>query len=421
MRPVLRAEGLGKMFLHRGRHPTTFRGFVEGGWRQMREAEQFWALREVSFDVAPGEMLGVIGHNGSGKSTLLRLLGGVMRADEGRITALAPVNGLLDLNTGMHLDLTGRENIHISGVLAGLLRSEVRDRLDDIVAFAELEGFIDEPVRTYSAGMRLRLGFAIAVHVAPRILLIDEVLAVGDAAFQRKCIARIRQFKKDGCAIVFITHDMSQVEQVCDRVIWMDHGRIRAEGTPADIVSAYQSAMLNASRARTRRDQPATTTVQGRALVAGENRVGSGEVTLERVRLLGREGADAAKIAPGQTLILQARVALRAAVPSAYFSVTISDAAGGVCFDTNSQVDSIALPVLKGGEVIELVFERLDLSPGTYSISVGLWQTDWSHAYDYHSGAYALEVAGGTATKGVIAPPRRWAIHADEGDPLKAR
>lgn len=411
MPPVLRAEGLGKMFLHRGRHPATFRGFVEGGWRQMRASEWFWALRDVSFSVAPGEMLGVIGHNGSGKSTLLRLLGGVMRADEGALETRAPVNGLLDLNTGMHLDLSGRENVHISGVLAGLLRSEVRDRFDDIVAFAELDAFIDEPVRTYSAGMRLRLGFAIAVHVHPRILLIDEVLAVGDVAFQRKCIDRIRRFKEDGCAIVFITHDMSQIAQVCDRAMWMDHGRVRAIGTPSEIVSAYQSAMLDASRALTRQDATATTTFQGRPLIAGENRIGSGEVTVENLRLLGRDGVLSARIAPGQGLIVQARIALQKAVTSAYFSVTISDAAGAVCFDTNTQVDDIALPPLRGGEAIELEFERLDLAPGTYSISVGLWHADWTHAYDYHIGAYVLEVEGGIATKGMIAPPRRWKIH----------
>ncbi len=411
MPQVLSADGLGKMFVHRGRHPMSFRGFVEGGWRRMRASERFWALRDVSFSVSKGEMLGVIGHNGSGKSTLLRLLGGVMQPDEGKIDTRAPVNGLLDLNTGMHLDLSGRENVHISGVLAGLLRSEVRDRFDDIVAFAELDGFIDEPVRTYSAGMRLRLGFAIAVHVRPQILLIDEVLAVGDVAFQRKCIDRIRRFKEDGCAIVFITHDMSQVAQVCDRALWMDHGRVRALGTPSEIVSAYQSAMLEASRALTRQDGAATTTFQGRPLIAGENRVGSGEVMLEDVRLLGRDGTESGRIAPGQGLIVQTRVVLHKVVPTAYFSVTISDTAGAVCFDTNTQVDDIALPPLKGGEAIELEFERLDLAPGTYSISVGLWHADWTHAYDYHAGAYVLEVAGGVATKGTIAPPRRWKIH----------
>lgn len=411
MAPVLRAEGLGKMFLHRGRHPTTFRQFVEGGWRRLGAAERFWALRNVGFAVAPGEMLGVIGHNGSGKSTLLRLLGGVMQPDEGRVEALVPVNGLLDLNSGMHLDLSGRENILISGVLAGLLRSELRALFDEIVAFAELEGFIDEPVRTYSAGMRLRLGFAVAVHVRPRILLIDEVLAVGDAAFQRKCIDRIRRFKEEGCAIVLISHDMAQVGQVCDRALWLERGEVRAAGPASDIVTAYQSALLVASRRLTPSDAPGATTFQGRPLVPGENRIGSGEITLENVRLLRRDGAVAGTIEPGQALVVQARVAIHRAVPPVRFSLTIADPSGAVCFDTNSQVDGVELAAFRGGEVIELEFDRLDLSPGSYAISVGLWQADWSHAHDYHAHAYTLEVAGGIATKGVIAPPRRWSVH----------
>ena len=410
MQPILRAEGLSKAFLHRGRHPMTFRSFVEGGWRAAGRAERFWALRGVGFDVAPGEMLGVVGHNGSGKSTLLRLLGGVMQPDEGRIEARAPGNGLLDLNTGMHLDLSGRENILISGVLAGLLRSEVRARFDDIVAFAELEPFIDEPVRTYSAGMRLRLGFATAVHVRPRILLIDEVLAVGDAAFQRKCVQRIGQFRAEGCAIVFISHDMGQVEQICDRAIWLDHGHVRASGSAAEVVSAYKSTLMEASRKLTRPDGPQAVTFQGRTLVAGENRIGSGEVTLEQVRLLGPDGAATGAITKGQGLVVQARVRVHRPVPPPYFSITIADAGGRLCFDTNSQVDGIALPDLKGGETIELDLERLDLSPGTYSFSLGLWQSDWTHAYDYHSDAYLLEVSG-AASKGPVAPPRKWVIH----------
>lgn len=415
MEPMLRVEEVGKWFLHRGRHPTTFRAFVEGGWRRAGAAERFWALRGVSFTVASGEMLGIVGHNGSGKSTLLRLLGGVMRPDEGRVEARAPVNGLLDLNTGMHLDLSGRENILIGGVLAGLLASEVRACFDAIVAFAELEGFIDEPVRTYSAGMRLRLGFAIAVHVRPRILLIDEVLAVGDAGFQRKCIDRIRQFRQEGCAIVLISHDMAQVEQNCDRVLWMERGRIRASGTPREVLAAYRSAMLDASRALTPVDAAAETTFQGRSLIAGQNRIGSRAVALRSVRFCGPDGAPSDRIATGDGLTVQARIEAERPVAGAHFSITIEDAAGAVVFDTNSQVDSVGLPELRGGEAIELSFERLDLAPGPYQVSVGLWQKDWDHAYDYHRAAYTIEVAAGPQTKGPLAPPRRWVIHKAAG------
>ena len=251
MERALRLENLGKKFRHRTNDtPNTFRGWVEGGWRTRRQ-ENFWALRGITLDVAPGEMLGVIGRNGSGKSTLLRLLGGVMRADEGRVVAAGPVNGLLELNTGMHPDLTGRENIIINGVLAGLLKQEVQERMESIIAFAELEEHIDDPVRTYSSGMKLRLGFAVAVNVDPNILLIDEVLAVGDLGFQQKCLARIREFKSRGCAIVLISHDMTQVKAMCDRALWIDRGQLQALGQPHEVISEFEASMSKETLRRT--------------------------------------------------------------------------------------------------------------------------------------------------------------------------
>ncbi|WP_245916063.1 ABC transporter ATP-binding protein [Merismopedia glauca] len=213
------------------------------GWRGVRSNDYFWALRDVSFTVAPGEMLGVVGRNGAGKSTLLRLLGRVGRPDEGNIVLNGRVGALLDLGAGFHTDLTGRENVFVNAVVAGLLQREVRRQFDSIVEFAEIAQFIDNPIRTYSTGMMMRLAFSVAVHTHPAILLVDEHLSVGDQAFQNKCLDRIAQMKAEGCAVVLISHNAKQIEELCDRAIWLNQGRIWAEGEADTVVEQYRGAM----------------------------------------------------------------------------------------------------------------------------------------------------------------------------------
>src|SRR5438132_13144083 len=210
-------QNLSKQFrrYHSDRPWTLQEAFLQG-LRRMKPAEYFWALHEVSFSIAYGRMVGVIGPNGAGKSTLLRLIGGVGRPDKGTIRVHGQIGALLDLGTGFHPELTGRENVFVSGVIAGLTRREVAQRFDSIVAFAELQQSIDSPLRTYSSGMQMRLAFAVAIHTEPEILLIDEVLAVGDLAFQRKCLQRIAQFKAEGCTILLVSHDATLIQQLCD-------------------------------------------------------------------------------------------------------------------------------------------------------------------------------------------------------------
>jgi lipopolysaccharide transport system ATP-binding protein len=205
----------------------------------MAPVERFWALRDVSFSVAPGRMLGIVGANGSGKSTLLRLIGGVERPDEGSVKIHGKSCAFLDLGVGFHGDLTGRENVFISGVVSGLTRAEVAERFDSIVAFAELEEFIDGPLRTYSTGMQMRLAFAVAVHVQPEILLIDEALTVGDLPFQRKCFERIAYFKAEGCTLVLVSHSTEAIREFCDEALWLHAGRLRAYGSPDTVVEQY--------------------------------------------------------------------------------------------------------------------------------------------------------------------------------------
>lgn len=233
-------ENLGKRYPRKNpNRPRSIHEALLRGLRGWRSTEDFWALRNVSFRVPRGSMLGVIGRNGAGKSTLLRLLGGLEPPTEGRVTRNGQVGALLTLGAGFHPDLTGRENVFVSSVIHGLTRAEVRRRFDAIVDFAEVRDFIDEPVRIYSSGMQMRLRFAVAIHMQPEILLIDEVLSVGDQAFQQKCLDRIRQILRGGSTIVLISHSLDQIRQMCDEALWLDGGRLRTSSDPETVICRY--------------------------------------------------------------------------------------------------------------------------------------------------------------------------------------
>ncbi|MBN9318256.1 MAG: hypothetical protein BGN86_01095 [Caulobacterales bacterium 68-7] len=411
MATMLKASGVGKRFsLYTEDRPRTFKELLSPRVLRPRSRGELWALRGVDLEVGEGEMLGVIGHNGSGKSTLLRVLGGVMRADEGTVERAAHVNGLLELNTGMHPDLSGRENILINGVVAGLTREEVVQRFDAIVDFAELEPFIDNPVRTYSSGMKLRLGFAVAAHVRPRILLIDEILSVGDIAFQEKCLQRIQEFKRDGCAIVLITHDLSQVEQSCDRAIWLRKGQVAAVGSPEMLVGEYRAEMLAETSRRTPGAAAAQMTAGGQHLVLNENRFGSLETVIQDVRLLDGDRREVRQVGGGDSLTVRFTVTPSGQTGPLFASVTIGTEAHEDCIDVNTDGDRIELSGLAHTQTVEVSFDRLDLATGDYAVSVGIYAPDWSYAHDYHWRAYPLRIEAPQKAKGILSPPRRWTV-----------
>jgi lipopolysaccharide transport system ATP-binding protein len=243
MAGTILVEGISKRFRHWApNQPVTLQEVVLRGFRRRRR-DYFWALADVSFQVSSGRMVGIMGFNGAGKSTLLRLVAGVGRPTEGRVEIHGRLGAILDLGVGFHPELTGRENIFTSGVCSGLTRREVRERFDSIVAFSELEEFLDYPLRTYSTGMYVRLAFAVASHIEPEVLLIDEVLAVGDLAFQKKCWDRMATFKKNGCTGLLVSHGPQAVLALCDDAIWLDHGRIVAYGPAPEVVGQYVEAI----------------------------------------------------------------------------------------------------------------------------------------------------------------------------------
>jgi ABC-type polysaccharide/polyol phosphate transport system ATPase subunit len=251
---VIRLEGVSKEF--RRQKGRTLRELVACLMAGQPFWEPFYALRDVTISVAKGETLGIIGRNGSGKSTILKIIAGVTAPTGGRVYVRGRVSPLIELGAGFHPDLTGRENVFMNASILGMSNAQIRERFQDIVSFAELWDFIDMPVKRYSSGMYVRLGFAVAVHCEPDILLVDEVLAVGDLAFQEKCLQKMREFQERGVTIVLVTHSLDMVQEFCHRVIWLDEGRVRAEGPPEAVIPLYREAVLGHQMAQEAHLQP---------------------------------------------------------------------------------------------------------------------------------------------------------------------
>ena len=403
MRDAILVENLGKHFnRYHTEKPVTFMEAALSGFRRIKAVDEFWALRGVCFEVAAGEMMGVIGHNGAGKSTLLQLLGKVAHPTEGCIKMRGRVGALLDLGAGFHGDLTGRENVLVTAIVAGLPRREAIRRFDQIVEFAELARFIDNPVRTYSTGMMMRLAFSVAVHTDPQILLVDEFLSVGDLSFQTKCLNRIAEMKEQGCAIVLVSHDVKQVERLCDRALWLKRGRVIAYGEPTVVAGQYAMEMRSQSQQRTPHRPPQLTRL-GTELRVNENRFGSQEIEITDVRLQPNSILET-----GDALCIEIDYQSQQLIDTAIFGVTVSREDGTTCLDVNTSDMRIPVPRISGENTIRLWCDRLDLCSGKYFVNVGVFKEDWAYAYDYHWHVYPLVVESEVPAKGILTPPMRW-------------
>ncbi len=402
---------LGKKFRHVDPNkPTTLVETITQGWRRLRPKDRFWALRDVNFAVESGKMLGIIGHNGAGKSTLLRLLGEVGKPDLGSVHVNGRIGALLDLGTGFHPELSGRENVFVAGIIGGLTRQEVVERFDDIVAFAEMETFIENPLRTYSSGMQMRLAFAVAIHIEPEILLIDEVLAVGDIAFQKKCLNRIAEFREQGCTIVLVSHDAALVGDLCDDALWLRHGSVVAHGASEVVVGQYIAEMTAEAERHAPKKQPVIHTPNGTELRVNENRFGSMEITLTEVNLLDEDGRPIDQDESGRPLQVQIRYDAPARIDMPVISVTITREDGFVCYDTSTAAAGLTLTNLQGKGEINLYLDRLDLIAGDYFVDVGIFEQNWTYAYDYHWHVYPYSVTNTGSDAGIVRPPNRWQI-----------
>ena len=355
------------------------------------------ALDGVSFEVAPGETLGVIGANGSGKSTLLKLLAGIVRPTRGSVDVRGRLAALLELGAGFHPELSGRENVEITGLLLGLTKKEIAARFDEMVSFAGIAEFLDAPVKTYSSGMAVRLGFSIAAHSEPDVLLVDEVLAVGDEAFSHRALEKLSEFERAGRTLVFVSHDLALVAERCRRALWLDAGRLRADGPAAETVHRYR-AHVAGSEGRRRLDE-----------ARRGARVGSGEATIENVRLLDADGKPAGGLRSGAPASLEMTV--RAARPLAdfVFGFRITTVSGVVVFGTNTALEGLRPERFEGEGRVALGIPALDLIPGVYSVDAAVHARDGA-PYDALADVLRFEVASAAdrSGAGIWGPPRRW-------------
>jgi ABC-2 type transport system ATP-binding protein len=367
------AENVSRRFrVYPQRHVTLKEAIVRR--RHLRPVE-VWALRDVSFRIEPGESVGFMGRNGSGKTTLLRLLAGVFRPTSGQLAVVGRVGSLLELGAGFHPDFTGRDNIYLSASIYGLRKQEVDRRLDSIIAFSELERFIDLPVRTYSAGMYMRLGFSIAVNVNADILLLDEVFAVGDEAFQRKCVDRILEFKRQGKTIAFVSHSGAALERMCDRAVLLRSGLVEYEGETSEAIRRYQE-LLAGDEAPAER-------------AAGLQEWGTGEARVTDVRLENAAGEVGEDFMPGDHVVLRLRVQNREAIDPPRLAIELRDVSGGLL--SRAERDLGELGWHRKGEDADVRFDiqRLPLVEGRFQFNVSL--TDGPRTRRYHSVEKAAE------------------------------
>jgi ABC-type polysaccharide/polyol phosphate transport system ATPase subunit len=400
--------------------------------------ETFTALNDVSLTVPTGRTLGVIGRNGSGKSTLLKLVAGITKPSAGTVKVGGRISALIELGAGFHPEISGRENVFINGIMLGLTKREVGRRFDEIVEFAELQDFIDAPVKTYSSGMYMRLGFAVAIHVDPDVLLVDEVLAVGDEGFTHKCLDKFAEFKRRGKTILLVTHSLGLVERFCDEALWLDAGRIKGSGDPKRIVGAYLTDIeqreeheLAASDARAREsasaaivspDEPAaavlpdnpveTATGPADMFRATEGRWGSREVEITEVTLVGDDGQAGHVFHSGDPMAV--RIRMRAPLPVDDFVVGIGifNAEGVCCYGTNTSIEELVAEHLSGDAEAAFSIASLDLVEGTYKLDVAIHKLD-GYPYDYHRLLYTFRVKSRAKDVGIYRPRHEWRFSGD--------
>jgi ABC-type polysaccharide/polyol phosphate transport system ATPase subunit len=375
----------------------------------------------VSFDVAAGKTFGVVGRNGSGKSTLLKMIAGIGRPTSGTVRVNGRVSALIELGAGFHPEISGRENVFINGMMLGLTRREIASRFDEIVAFAELEDFIDAPVKTYSSGMYMRLGFAVAIHVDPDVLLVDEVLAVGDEAFTHKCLDKFADLRRRGRTVLLVTHSLDMVTRFCDEALWLDGGRARAQGDPARVIDAYltevaalesrQLHALDAVRADEVRARSGEVTVEPEPdmFQAGAGRWGSREVEIVNVTLTGADGVPSNVFQAGERLEIRMEVRAPRLVQDLVLGVGLFNAEGVCCYGTNTHAEGATGGELAGDGEVRFVIDRLDLVDGTYKLDVAAHRTNGA-PYDYHRLLYTFRVASRVKEAGIYRPPHRWSF-----------
>jgi ABC-type polysaccharide/polyol phosphate transport system ATPase subunit len=376
----------------RHRFQTFKSALVKGDlFRALRPDELVTALDDVTIFVEKGQTFGVIGENGSGKSTLLKLIAGIAKPTQGEVRTQGKISALIELGAGFHPEITGRENVFINGIMLGLTKKEITAKFDEIVEFAEIEDFIEAPVKTYSSGMYMRLGFAIAINVNPDILLIDEVLAVGDAAFVPRCLDRIDDFRRRKKTILFVSHDLSTVGKICDRVAWLKDGRVQMIGESKRVIDAYlQDVADKQERSFERRQQGPL--IESSDQDRRENRWGKREIEITRVVLKNAQGEERHVFAPEDGMLIEMDVVAHETADDFAFGIGVFNSQGICCYGTNTLLEEYEPVSIQGEGKIVCRIDKLSLVNGTYYLDVAVHKRD-GYPYDYHRNLYSFLIS----------------------------
>jgi lipopolysaccharide transport system ATP-binding protein len=393
-------EGVSKKFRRGERHdslrdlvPALFKRALHGAPdRQTLADQEFWAVRDLSFTVGAGEALGIIGPNGAGKSTTLKLLTKILRPTRGRIEIRGRVGALIEVAAGFHPDLTGRENVYLQGAIMGMPRTEIARKFDAIVDFSGVQEFIDTPVKRYSSGMNARLGFAIAAHLDPDVLIIDEVLSVGDVGFQEKCVTRMRELLARGIPLVFVSHNLSAVVQLCTRAILIDRGAVQFDGRPAEAVAEFRKA---------RREPIAAGTI-----------VPDKPIAITDVQLLQADGEPSPLFTTGRPMTIRIGYHARQPIRQPHVAIDIHGVDGVYCAGINTRMDDCALGTLEGRGYVDLAIAKLSLLPGCYTISAGILDPQGLRPLDLQERAFPFSVVSDRRDFGFVYLEHQW-THAN--------
>ncbi len=429
-KPAIRIAGVTKRYrrvAQSHKFLTLKSAFVGGNlFKLLNPNEVFTALDGVDLEIQPGETFGLIGANGAGKSTLMKLVAGTTKPTEGSVAVNGKISALIELGAGFHPEISGRENVYINGIMLGLSREEIEARFDDIVAFAELEEFIDAPVKNYSSGMYMRLGFSVAIHVDPDILVIDEVLAVGDEAFVHKCLDKIGEFKRRGKTILLVTHGVDTVRRLCDRAAWVDRGKVKALGDPMRVVDRYlnwvgeqeesELARVEKQRVASAGEVAGTDAhieIAEEAPETGEEapyepgRWGNQAARIEGVRFLDEASQAGHVFATGDEMTIEIAWSAAAEVNDFVFGLGLFNANGVSCYGTNTDLERFKGDALKGEGKALIHVPSLDLVGGTYYLDVAVHSRD-GRPYDYHRGLYSFRVHSRYGDVGVARLGHSW-------------
>ncbi len=428
-----------KRFSHQKQFRTLKSALLGGDIiKELRPDETFTALSDVTFNVRQGATFAIIGRNGSGKSTLMKAIAGISKPTSGKVEVKGRISALIELGAGFHPEISGRENVFINGIMLGLSKQQIQDRFDEIVEFAELEEFIDAPVKNYSSGMYMRLGFAVAIHVDPDVLLVDEVLAVGDQGFVHKCLDKISEFRRRNKTIVLVTHSLGLVEKLADEALWLDKAEVQQRGDPRKVVDAYlaqvterEEGALAAAEAQALSEfsEPEETSEpaepSGREAAAEvsdvdpssafqreKGRWGSREIEITDVALLGIDGEARHVFELGEAVTVRLRIQSTGTIRDFAFGVAIFNADGVCVYGTNTHLEEFSPVSLSGAGEVKIVLSELQLIEGTYFMDVAAHQRD-GYPFDYHRALHLFRINARIKDVGIYRPLHHWEFSAN--------